>query len=54
MTTRRNALTVPLLWIAALTVIGALHVQLNRGGFRHAIQSFGQRDRLQVGHLPVT
>jgi hypothetical protein len=50
----RNGFVVPTVWFLTLLVIGALHIQLNRGGFRHAVQSFGRRDRLQVGHLPVT
>ena len=51
---KRRSFVIPLAWIATLITIGALHIQLNRGGFRQVLESVGHRDRLQVGHLPVT
>jgi len=51
---RIRAVSVVLAWSALLAVVSALHVQLNRGGWRHVLRERTARNRLVVGHLPVT
>lgn len=50
---RRSFVATAGAWASGLLGIGALHAQLNRGGVRALFQP-APRDRLVVGHLPVT
>lgn len=50
---RRSFLKGSLAWGSWLLGIGALHARLNRGGLANVFRPT-PRDRLTVGHLPVT